>query len=330
MRGRSCACIFIIFFLLICPLAAAQQEKRTRRRTDNSPIKSKSKPAPEVAPTNTIEEGGKQPEEEILTNDSIVALIGAGLDEEVIVAKIRSTKSNFDVSTESLITLNKAGVSKRVIKVMIDPKAPDPQPQPSPPAEIAPDKKTDISKESSSEPVTHSDLPGGVLPIVDETGFYLIEGDKTSQILGSGFSQAKAGGFLSSAMTYGIKKVKVKAVVRGSAAAIRTRNKRPLFFIYAPDGITPTDYLIIRLDKKDNKREIVVGSGGLIRGASAGFEDKNIMPFSSTKLAMRKYLIKFEKELSPGEYGFYPVTGVQVSGMAVNAGGKLYDFGIDK
>ena len=55
----------------------------------------------------------------VLTNADILALAGAGLGPEVILAKIRTSKPQFDTSTNALIELKKAGLSQDVITEMI-------------------------------------------------------------------------------------------------------------------------------------------------------------------------------------------------------------------
>jgi hypothetical protein len=65
-----------------------------------------------------------QAKEEILTNDSTAQLLKAGLGEELIISKIQKTKHNFDLSTEGMIALSKAGASSRLIHFMLDPSKP--------------------------------------------------------------------------------------------------------------------------------------------------------------------------------------------------------------
>jgi len=56
---------------------------------------------------------------EVLTNATILDLVKAGLTEELIVAKIRSTPANFDTTAQSLIELKKEGVPQKVIAEML-------------------------------------------------------------------------------------------------------------------------------------------------------------------------------------------------------------------
>src|SRR5437868_14667070 len=61
-----------------------------------------------------------------LTNQDVVAMVGAGISEDVIVAKIRTTSAagvgatNFDTGVEGLKALKAANVPDVVVKVMVD------------------------------------------------------------------------------------------------------------------------------------------------------------------------------------------------------------------
>lgn len=57
---------------------------------------------------------------EVLTNADILALAAAGIGEDIVVGKIRSSNADFDVSAKALIELKKAGISDYVITLMLD------------------------------------------------------------------------------------------------------------------------------------------------------------------------------------------------------------------
>lgn len=58
--------------------------------------------------------------EKALTNDDVVSLIKVGLDEALIVSKIRQAKAAaFDLSTEGIVALKKAGASNGVVDAMM-------------------------------------------------------------------------------------------------------------------------------------------------------------------------------------------------------------------
>src|SRR3989441_11905417 len=57
--------------------------------------------------------------QEVLTNDVVMAMKKAGLSDTVILAKIRSSQSKFDVSTRALVDLKQAGLSDQIIEAML-------------------------------------------------------------------------------------------------------------------------------------------------------------------------------------------------------------------
>jgi hypothetical protein len=78
-----------------------------------------------------------------LGNADVVKLVKAGLSVETIEAKIASSKTDFDTSTDALVALAGEGVPDRVIRAMIEHEkpaivAPAPPVPPAPPAPPAP------------------------------------------------------------------------------------------------------------------------------------------------------------------------------------------------
>ena len=84
-------------------------------------------PAPEpVAPPPVVASDGS------LNNDGVIEMVKENLPLQVILAQIRSSKTNFDFSTAEVIRLHKAGVSAALIEAMRNPKR---APSPSNPAQ---------------------------------------------------------------------------------------------------------------------------------------------------------------------------------------------------
>jgi hypothetical protein len=58
--------------------------------------------------------------DEVLTNEAILDMVKAGVDEAVILAKIATTPASFDIRTETLMNLKRAGVPDRVLAAMVE------------------------------------------------------------------------------------------------------------------------------------------------------------------------------------------------------------------
>lgn len=261
-----------------------------------------------------------------LTVQQILQLLQARISEDVIIAKVKQNGRPFNLSTEQILQLKQVGASDNLIKSMMDPKAEPTSPVVLPKPAPQPTHRDEQPSNLPNTPPTHR-----ILALADEVGFYLLGTGKPIQIMSTGFSKPKASywGVIGSSATIGLIKAKAKGVVRGASATVRTTNKRPEFLFYVPEGDSPSDYLLIKLEKKKDTRECIIGSVGLISGENIGFEEKNIVKFSSEKITTRKYLITIKDVLEPGEYAFYPVTGIKASSDAAVLDGKLYDFGID-
>ena len=55
----------------------------------------------------------------VLQNQDVIKMVKAGLDDALIIAKIGSSKCQFDTSTDALIQLKQSGVSGAVLKVVV-------------------------------------------------------------------------------------------------------------------------------------------------------------------------------------------------------------------
>lgn len=92
------------------------------------------------------------------TVDDVVSMLDAGLSDDIILTKLRSSGATFDLSTADLIRLKKAKASDAVMKAMMEAKPPAPSsaavapPQPPPPATTASPAKTDTPAPADPAP----------------------------------------------------------------------------------------------------------------------------------------------------------------------------------
>jgi hypothetical protein len=161
---------------------------------------------------------GVAQQDQKLTNDDVIQLVGLGLSDDVIIDKIHAAEiTQFDTSVESLKTLKANNVSDAVLRVMINPHPTVPS---TLPIAAAPAPKGD-----SNDPNTAHE-PGIYMYVKGKNGLELDLLEPTV------YSQGKSGGVFKSAMTYGIAKVKWKAVVRGAHANLRTGDSGAAFYFY--------------------------------------------------------------------------------------------------
>jgi hypothetical protein len=62
--------------------------------------------------------------EEVLTNDTVVRLVEAKVSKDIIIQKIKTTKTSFDVTAAGLVGLNQSKVPQDIIKIMMAPPPP--------------------------------------------------------------------------------------------------------------------------------------------------------------------------------------------------------------
>jgi len=252
-----------------------------------------------------------------LTNQDVIEMVNLGLSEDVIIAKIRSVSGTdalrFDTSVDGLKALKTANVPDAVIKVMINP-------APPPPPVIA--TSTAISLDPNLPP--------------PEVGVYWKDGATFVLIQGRAISQAKAGGRAASYFTYGMRGQHWDATLEGPTSNNRLKDRRPMFYFYVPDGASAADYVLIKLEKKSDRREFQVGSFGGIGGGKSGVKKDKEIPITSEHVGIRMYKVTLEGDLKPGEYAFFMGTGDQAnmsagrvsSSSGGSAGGRVYDFSI--
>jgi hypothetical protein len=235
-----------------------------------------------------------------LSNQDILDMVSMGLGDDVILEKIRTApETGFATDLESLKALKAAHVSDPVIRAMINPKAAA--------AAAAP-------AASAAAPVTaNPDVP-------EDIGVYLkVRGklvDVTPEVVGW-----KTGGALKSFATNGLNKGHVNGTIQGPKSALQIATNAE-FIIKCPEGTAVTEYQLLRLDMKGDRREFRSVTGGIIH--SSGGAEKNAEKFDYEKVAARVFRIKLPP-LKKGEFGILPPGSTSGN---VASSGKMYTFGI--
>lgn len=254
-----------------------------------------------------------------LTNQDVIEMAKLGLSDDVIITKIRQAYEastddvSFDTGVEGLKALKAANVSESVIKVMINP-APAP-------ATIA----------VGANPITlNPNLPP------PEVGVYWRDEGKFVLLQGQAVANAKAGGRAGSMFTNGLRNQHWDATIEGPTSRNVVRDRMPIFYLYVPDGSDSSDYVLLKLNKKGNRREFQIGSFGGISGGKSGVQREKEVPFHAEHVGIRVYKLTLENALKPGEYGFFMGTGISQSMTPATGGnrsggaasGRVYDFTI--
>ena len=145
----------------------------------------------------------------------------------------------------------------------------------------------------------------------------------------------KSGGVSKSLLTGGFTKGHINAVVKGPKSKLQIGEPME-FVIKCMEGVTPSEYMLLKLDEKGDRREFRAVTGGVYH--SSGGADKNAIKFDFQKIAPRTFKVVLT-DMKKGEYGFLPpgsgavgAMGGGASGATVQGGsmqsGKLYTFGV--
>jgi hypothetical protein len=244
------------------------------------------------------------PAQRPLTNDDIVAMTQAGLPQDVVIEKIKASKTAFDTTTDALVALKKAGVGGDVIRVMVNPAAE------SRPASGA----SPWTNPNAPAPCQAS--PGGAPPWLSGASPAMwysdpAKGDRMEVSYERGtISHVGFAGFGSSLL-----------VLHPIRAAERVPGHAEFW-----SCINPTDAPLVRfsLDKDSDERNTSVGK---IMPWKISFQisEDDLVAFRSERTPDGYFKITPNAPLPPGEYGFVP----QGQAGFFTAGERVYSFGVD-
>jgi hypothetical protein len=243
--------------------------------------------------------------QEALTNDAIVKMVKAGLSESTIISLIQQQPGHYSTKIGDLMALKEAGVPNAVIDAMVA-KASGQQPASS---QAAP-------AQSSSQPAPD---PSAVPPVT-EVGVYYKKADQWVELLPEVVNW-RTGGVLKTIATAGLVSGDINGTIQGPSS--RNALKTPVeILIYAPEGVAITEYQLLRLRQKSDRREFRTVTGGVLH--ASGGATRDLVPFEGKKIAPRMWTVILPN-LGPGEYGFL-APGAVASQHASAQLGKMYTF----
>ncbi|PYT96658.1 MAG: hypothetical protein DMG36_00150 [Acidobacteria bacterium] len=251
-----------------------------------------------------------------LTNDDVVQMVKGGFDESTTIAAIDAANTNFDTSVQALMALKTAGVSEKVISSML----------------AATKKNAETAKSAAPASRAAAAAPNPDVP--EDVGVYVKLKGSLAEVYAE-IVDWKSGGVGKSMLTGGFTKGHINAVVKDPKSKLQVAPPME-FVIRCTEGVTPSEYMLLKLDEKNDRREFRAVTGGVYH--SSGGAEKNAIKFDFQKIAPRTYKISLTG-LKKGEYGFLPPGGGSVGGVGGGASGgtvqggsmqsgKLYTFGV--
>jgi len=277
-----------------------------------------------------------------LTNEDVVQMVKAGFDEATTITAIDAAEPNFDTSVQGLMALKAAGVSEKVIAAMLNATKRKAEADERKAAEVkaaearAAEAKAKAEAEAKAKAEAESKAKEAEKnkDVPDDVGVYA----KLKGALVEMYAEpvnSHTGGVGKSMLTMGLTKGHVNGSVPGPKSKMQIGAPIDII-IKCKEGETPSEYQLLKLDEKGDRREFRAVTGGVYHASSGA--DKNAVPFEFVKIAPRTYRIVIAA-LKKGEYGFLPPGGAAVGGVGGGVSGqtvqggtmntsKLYTFGI--
>lgn len=262
--------------------------------------------------------------QETMSNDEVISLTKAGLASSVIIGKIKTSKSNFDMSTDGLIKLKQSGVGDDVIAAMFESKN---------------------GRTTATAPASNESGSGDPNDPMSKHGFgiyYYEEKDgqrRMTQLKPNVSAQNRTGGAFTASMTpFGLGKVKTKANLPGRTAEMQLTATVPVFYFYldttsgglnTSSGIpsTPNEFTLVRFNQRSDNREVTISKQNSW-GGKGGLSDEYVVGLKAEDLGNGIFRVTPLTPLQKGEYGFYLVNSGN-SNVNAGIGSKFFDFGIN-
>lgn len=243
---------------------------------------------------------------ETFDNASIIALSGAGLGDNVLLAKINNLPCSYDVSTDQIIKLRQAGVSSAVITAMVD--------------RCVGASRAQGANDSSTDPLVKRS-PGIYLQSVNASGSAL----KVIRPTNAAGVHTSGNGSL-------IFPFVAKLSVPQQSAQTIVPSNMPVFYFYfeSSDSKTgdfgtsqsaaaqsPSEFSLVRFKASSGQREMTIGKATAFN-ANVGIDPKNTIPFVVTELEDGVYKVTITNPMQAGEYAFVIRAG--------DSRYRIYDF----
>lgn len=169
---------------------------------------------------------------------------------------------------------------------------------------------------------TEQTAPGPTAGI-DEVGVYYKDKSGAWAKLMPEVVNFKSGGVMKSLLSDGIVKGDLNGHIAGAHG--RTTVTFPVVLaVYVPEGTAITEYQLLRLRKSGGSREFRSVTGGVFH--VSGGATRDVLDFTSQKIAPRVYQLNLDSSLGVGEYGLLPPGSSASSNMG--SSGKIYSVSV--
>lgn len=179
-------------------------------------------------------------------------------------------------------------------------------------------KENGVSEKIIEAIVKKANLGSLILP--KEVGVYYMAEKGLGQFEPEVVTWKNAGSFITKGATGG----HINGIIQNAESKYFLNGNEEVY-IHTPEGISGTEYLLLRLDQKKTHRQFRAVTRGLF--THSGGAEKHAVVFEAEKVSSRIYRIKLP-QLSPGEYGIVPPGSLGSGGGMSGSPGKIYAFSV--
>ena len=242
-----------------------------------------------------------------VTNNDIIKLLEAGMQEDVILQVIAAGEPRFDSSATALVRLKEKGATPAILKAVLSPKSV---------AAPAGRAVTSTQPTGRMSPVQQAQPAAGLNP---EELIVVQDGQESTM-------QSIIPTVRGAARALGLGGVAVYASLQGPSAQKRIAASNPQFIISVPRNAQPNGYLTLAnfAVRPNGTREVLVGGGFM--SFTSGVHKDRVIPIQTETLQdqsrAREGFILYKMTpahiLAKGEYA-----------VILTTGNSFFDFGVD-
>jgi hypothetical protein len=229
---------------------------------------------------------------EVLTNDTVLTMVKAGLGEDLIISKLKTSQNQFDLSTAGILKLKNEGVNEKILQAMIETSGKG--------------GPTGQGPVGVTTPVPAGPFAWGrwqgVVSVTNSSSLFVKLSDRVGEILpvGAQVQHSMAKHFIPFYVGPGDNWY----YLRGPKSVVRISEKQPAFYT----KMNPSSFLLVKLTYQ-SERDIryVIATGSAF---------KNTVPITVNTRPDELFELVPQGALAPGEYAFV-------------SSGTFYDFGIE-
>jgi len=287
-----------------------------------------------------------------MTNRDVIRLVKAKISDDIIMAKIRQSKTRFDTSTEGLVALKEAGVSDELINVMVNAGNSNSSSQSAPSGASASPRAASASPRAAMRgSLPASNASGEVVPtnasragskgspepkpvVINQAppnyGMYIVSEGQLKPLgrIETKVQISKFRSMLKSVVPGPFVRQKVDINIPGAHSTSRFEALRPTFYAYFPPSRDVSKFKLLQCKITGQNFDQRTLANASIMFSTEQNQDEVLVDIGPTSVR-DLYRIFPREDLPSGEFGF--VEGNTGSKSASNIEIlDVYDFGIDR